>query len=312
MQLEQLEYVLEVAQCNSINAAAKNLFMSQPSLSQSIKNLEAELGVELFERTSQGARLTNEGADFAEYARRVLEQKDLLESHFRDSNRGRRTFRVSSLRSTVVAPAFATFVKEQEQQLGAADYCFTICGCPVPRVIDDVQSRRSELGVVVLPESRQEAFEKSLAKAELAAEEITIGTLDVLLGEGHPLAGAAEVSADDLAPYPQLRFEEGSTRDAATWRATDLNGAIFSFTAEKELIASDWASAPELFEICNAYLLTTDFEQKIAPAANTVRVPYAPRQAVRLMVVYSPKRPLTAMQQRFIELLRVFVKQRCH
>jgi len=96
MTLQQLKYVIEVARSRSISKAAQALFISQPSLSNALKELEKEIGVKIFSRTNKGIHVTKEGSEFLGYARQVLEQAELLENRYYNNAAPQHHFAVSA------------------------------------------------------------------------------------------------------------------------------------------------------------------------------------------------------------------------
>ena len=146
MTLTQLRYVVEVADAGSITAAAARLFIAQPSLSKAVGELEAEMGVQIFERSSRGVAPTEEGTRFLSYARQVVEQADLLESRYAHGAPVRRVFAVSSQHYAFVVNAFVELVRE----IGGQKYEFSLREGTTAGIIDDVRTQRSEVGVIYL------------------------------------------------------------------------------------------------------------------------------------------------------------------
>ncbi len=306
MQLEQLEYVMEVARCGSINAAAKSLYLSQPSLSLSIRNLEQELGIEIFSRTTHGVSLTADGTEFIEYARRVLEQKDLLEEHFHQGGRDLQRFSVSAQFSPLCVCAFTALLKEED----ADKYRFSIFTRPPSRIIDDVQARRSDLGVFRIRANDCQRTETALRTAGLDFDEVCTGTAEVLFSKTHTLAGQDKVTVADLEPFPRLIFEEGTGGDVtgagkgapSAGGTADLSSATVA--SDKEIVITDWTFVPALLEDLDAYLPATDFEIRAAGLTGCTSVPFAPDQQVALACIYPQDRPLDPLQLRFLDLLK--------
>ncbi|MCD8199604.1 MAG: LysR family transcriptional regulator [Coriobacteriaceae bacterium] len=306
MQLEQLEYVLEVARCGSINAAAKSLYLSQPSLSLSIRNLEQELGIEIFSRTTHGVSLTADGTEFIEYARRVLEQKDLLEEHFHQGGRDLQRFSVSAQFSPLCVCAFSALLKEED----AEKYRFSIFTRPPSRIIDDVQARRSDLGIFRIRSNDCQRTETALRTAGLDFDEVCTGTAHVLFASTHALAGRDAVAVSDLEPFPRLIFEEGTGSDVASagkggasaGGTADLSSATVA--SDKEIAITDWAFVPPVLKTLDAYLPATDFEIRAADIEDCTSVPFVPEQKVALVCAYPQDRPLDPLQLRFLELLK--------
>ena len=146
MTLQQLKYVIEVAECGSITAAARKLLVAQPSLSRAIMDLENEMDINIFNRNNRGIYLSEEGSKFLSYARQVVEQADILEHKYKGEENPRRVFAVSAQHYSFVASAFVDLVKEY----GQSKYEFTLRESRTNDIIEDVRTLRSELGVLYL------------------------------------------------------------------------------------------------------------------------------------------------------------------
>ena len=132
--LQQLKYVIEVSRSRSINKAAQNLFISQPSLSNAIKELENEIGIVIFLRTNKGIILTAEGSEFLGYARQVVEQAALLENRYSNMQSLQQHFSVSAQHYAFAVSAFVRLLKEYNRD----EYEFTLKETKTYQIIDDV------------------------------------------------------------------------------------------------------------------------------------------------------------------------------
>ena len=205
MTLQQLNYIITISEIGSINRAAEKLYVSQPSLTSAIKELEKELGIVLFNRTARGVTLTAEGADFLPYARQVYGQYlNLLEKYGKGGERKQR-FGVSCQHYSFAVKAFVEMVKAYD----VANYEFAIRETKTLAVIGDVASLRSEVGILYLSDFNRKAMMKLMHTNGLSFRHLINCNAYVYLWKGHPLAGRASISFDDLAPYPCLSFEQG-------------------------------------------------------------------------------------------------------
>ena len=144
MTLQQIRYVLTVAKYNSMNEAAKQLFVSQPSLSSAIKELETEVGIQIFQRTNKGVLITNEGEEFLGYARQVASQMELMEEHYFGDKDIKKKFGVSTQHYSFAVKAFVEMVKGFDMN----EYEFAIRETRTADVIKDVYSGKSEVGIL--------------------------------------------------------------------------------------------------------------------------------------------------------------------
>lgn len=206
MKLQQLKYAVKVAECGSITEASRRLYVSQPSVTASIRELEDEMGVRIFDRTNKGVVVSEEGETFLGYARQVLEQADLLESKYKGESEQVPHFSVSCQHYSFAVNAFVDVIRAFD----AARYDFTLREEQTHEIIEDVAHMRSELGILYLSNRNREVLEKMLAANELVFEHLFTAPPHVFVCSGHPLAGRERVTLEDLADYPFLSYEQGS------------------------------------------------------------------------------------------------------
>ena len=163
MTLTQLKYAITVSEAGSMNQAAKELFISQPSLSLAIRDLEEEIGVELFRRSSRGILLTPDGEEFIGYAKQVVEQYQLIESKYVQKEKVKKKFSVSMQHYTFAVNAFVEMVK----QFGMDEYEFAVHETKTYEVIEDVRTFRSEIGILYLNEFNRKGLTKLFAEYNL-------------------------------------------------------------------------------------------------------------------------------------------------
>jgi len=205
MTLAQLRYAITVAGASSMNEAAGKLFISQPSLSASIKELEAEVGVELFKRTNRGISVTPEGEEFIGYARQVVEQYNLIESKYILKENTKKKFGVSMQHYTFAVKAFVEMVK----QFGMDEYEFEIHETKTYDVIEDVKNCKSEIGVLYINDFNKKVLTKLFHQSGVEFHELLKCHIYVYLWKGHPLASKKEITLEELEEYPCLSFDQG-------------------------------------------------------------------------------------------------------
>lgn len=205
MKLQQLRYAVKVAEMGNVTEAAKRLFVSQPSVTAAIHELESEMGVVIFDRTNKGVTVTREGETFLGYARQVLEQADLMEERYKQSERQAPHFSVSCQHYSFAVNAFVDVIRE----FNAHDYDFTLREEQTHEIIEDVALMRSEMGVLYLSEHNEQVIRKMLRNNELVFEELFTATPHVFISSQHPLAGRDAVTLEELDDYPYLSYEQG-------------------------------------------------------------------------------------------------------
>ena len=205
MTLAQLRYAITVAGASSMNEAARKLFISQPSLSAAIKELEEEVGVELFKRTNRGISVTLEGEEFIGYARQVVEQYNLIESKYILKENTKKKFGVSIQHYTFAVKAFVEMVK----QFGMDEYEFEIHETKTYDVIEDVKNCKSEIGILYLNDFNKKVLTKLFHESAVEFHELLKCHIYVYLWKGHPLASKEEITLEELEEYPCLSFDQG-------------------------------------------------------------------------------------------------------
>lgn len=205
MTLAQLRYAITVAGASSMNEAARKLFISQPSLSAAIKELEEEVGVELFKRTNRGISVTLEGEEFIGYARQVVEQYNLIESKYILKENTKKKFGVTMQHYTFAVKAFVEMVK----QFGMDEYEFEIHETKTYDVIEDVKNCKSEIGILYLNDFNKKVLTKLFHESAVEFHELLKCHIYVYLWKGHPLASKEEITLEELEEYPCLSFDQG-------------------------------------------------------------------------------------------------------
>lgn len=205
MTLNQLKYVIEISKQNSINEAAKSLFISQPSLTAALKSLEQEVGFDIFTRTNSGITLTVKGEEFLGYAKSVVEQYDILDAKYISKSNVKRTFQVSMQHYTFALNAFISVVK----QYGMDEYEFEVHETRTYDVIDNVKSQKSEIGVLYMNDYNRTVLEKILRDAGLKFTPLFDCSIYAYMSKSNPLAKKKQVTMKDLDEYPCLAFSQG-------------------------------------------------------------------------------------------------------
>lgn len=246
MTLTQLKYVITVAEAKSMNEAAKQLFISQPSLSSAIRDLEEEIGIEVFRRSNKGVVVTSEGEEFVGYARLVVEQYNLIETKYVEKTNVKKKFGVSTQHYTFAVNAFVEMVK----QFGMDEYEFAIRETKTFEVIEDVKNFKSEIGILYINDFNQKILNKLFSEYELEFHPILDCHIYVYMWKGHPLAELEEITLEDLEDYPCLSFEQGNNN--SFYFAEE----VLSAYSYKQLIkANDRATLLNLMVGLNGYTL---------------------------------------------------------
>lgn len=246
MTLTQLKYVITVAEAKSMNEAAKQLFISQPSLSSAIKDLEEEIGTEVFRRSNKGVFPTQEGKEFIGYARQVVEQYNLIETKYIEKGNIKKKFGVSTQHYTFAVKAFVEMVK----QFGMDEYEFAIRETKTYEVIEDVKNFRSEIGILYINEFNKKILNKFFTEYGLEFHPILDCHIYVYMWKKHPLAERKEIALEELEDYPCLSFEQGNNN--SFYFAEEV---LSTYHYKQGVKASDRATLLNLMVGLNGYTL---------------------------------------------------------
>lgn len=206
MTLQQLKYALTIAETGSMNKAAEQLYVSQPSLTASVQELEREAGILIFNRSGRGVTVTNDGAEFLQYAHQVVGQFEVLTEKYSSKGNIKKKFGVSTQHYSFAVKAFV----DMAGHFDTAEYEFAIRETKTAEVISDVATLRSEIGILYLDSFNRKAITKLLHTNGLEFTPLTQCQPYVYLWKGHPLAKKEKITFEDLTEYPCLSFEQGA------------------------------------------------------------------------------------------------------
>ncbi len=273
MTLQQLKYVIEIVGSGSISVAAKRLYITQPSLSNALKELEKELGFEIFLRTNRGIALSAEGTEFLGYARQVTEQAQLLEARYLHTKPARRRFSVSAQHYSFAVNAFVSLVK----QYGYEEYEFTLRETRTHEILEDLRTLRSEIGILYLSSFNEKVIEKLLMEINLVFHPLFTAKPHIFVSKKNPLADKESVTLDDLRHYPCLSFEQGE------YNSFYFSEEIFSTVFRKQSIfVSDRATLFNLLIGLNGYTISTGVLDAELNGSDIVAVPLDADELIRV------------------------------
>jgi DNA-binding transcriptional LysR family regulator len=297
MTLQQLRYATEIARCGSISEAAGKLFISQPSLSNSVRELESDIGVIIFARTSKGVTVTAEGSEFLGYARQILEQADLLESRYRGAKIPRQLFSVSTQHYAFVVNAFV----ETIQELGADEYECVLRETRTHEIIEDVRNSRSEIGVIYLNDFNRKVMHRLLQEARLKFMPLFGARPHVFISAFHPLAERKKVSLEALEAYPCLSFEQGEHNSFHF--SEEIQSTLLH---KKSIKVSDRATLFNLLIGLNGYTISTGILTSDLNGNDIVAVPLALDEVMTVGYVIKENAPHSLGAKIFLKRLKEF------
>lgn len=267
MTLQQLKYAVTVAECGTISAAAEKLFISQPSLTAAIRELETEMGVTIFSRTNRGVIVSREGEEFLGYARQILSQAQLMQERFGGQEQGEKRFAVSSQHFNFTVWAFTQLV----QRLPNQRYNLHFRETTTYEVLEDVSQLRSEIGVLALNEDNERYLRRLFSKLELEFTELKRVRASIIMSAEHPLAGHRSVTVEDVIPYPCITFEQGEHNELFFFEG--LSAAVQS---PRRICVRERATEYQLLQDLNGFCPDVGLD---SPAmTNFISVPLLPEK----------------------------------
>ena len=295
MTLQQLKYVVTVADKGTISSAAKDLFISQPSLTNAIKELEEEIQITIFNRTNKGIIVSNEGNEFLAYARQVLEQFNLLEEKFLNVKKQSPRFSVSTQHYSFAVNAFVDVIRE----FGGNNYDFTLRETQTYEIIDDVSRLKSEIGILYTSSKNEEIIMKIIKQNGLVFDQLFIAKPHVFISSKHPLANRDIITLEDLEDYPYLSFEQG-----------DYNSFYFSeeilstLDRNKNIKVRDRATLFNLAVGLNGYTVSSGVISKELNGENIIARPLKVDEYMCIGTIVQKNMSLSRYGKAYMEALR--------
>lgn len=244
MNINQLKYVLETAASSSMREASANLYVSQPALSASIRDLENELGILIFERTNKGISLTDEGREFLIYAKKAVGQYEILEDRYLSENRNAERFSVSTQHYNFAIKAFTDVIRKMDPD----KYAFSIHETKTKEVLDDVGTLKSEVGIISFSGSNETVIKKLFRDLQLDFVPLMQRETYVYVWKDHPFAGRKEISIEEMSDYPCISFDQSSD---GNFYLTEEAMADYSF--DKTIKSDDRATTMEIIAELGGY-----------------------------------------------------------
>lgn len=295
MTLQQLKYVITVAETGTITEAANRLFLSQPSLTSAIRELEKEMDVVIFDRTNKGIRISAEGEEFLGYARQVMEQVAVLEDKYRKNHGGKKKFCVSTQHYSFAVNAFVDLIREYGQE----EYDFSLRETQTYEIIEDVARMRSEIGVLFLNDFNEVVLRKILKSKDLVFHPLFHARPHVFISRKHPLADHSLITNEELEEYPYLSFEQGEHNSFY------FSEEIFSVSERKKNIrVRDRATLFNLLIGLNGYTVCSGVIDENLNGKNIIAVPLAQESEMCIGYITHRKCSISRLGNSYLEAIR--------
>ncbi len=295
MTLQQLKYITAIAETGTMSEAAKKLFISQPSLTKSVRELEKEMGITIFDRTNKGVCVSKDGEIFLGYARQVLEQAELLESSYKNQPAVKRQFSVSTQHYSFAVNAFVELIKKH----GGESYDFSLRETQTYEIIDDVARMKSEIGVLYLNDFNRAVLLKIMKANNLTFTELFKARPHVFLSSAHPLAGETNVTVEQLKQYPYLSFEQGEHN--SFYFSEEILSTV---EREKNIRVRDRATLFNLLIGLNGYTVCSGVTDEELNGKNIVAVPLCEEGGMNIGIVTNNKAPQSDLGAFYVNALK--------
>jgi len=295
MTLTQLQYVVAIADTKSMNKAANELFVSQPALSGAIKDLEEEIGVQLFLRTNKGIVVTTEGEEFLSYARQMVELQSIVEDRFSDRKDKKKKFSVSMQHYSFAVDAFI----ELANRFSMNEYEIAVHETKTHEVIENVRNYRSEIGVLYINDFNEKAMKKIFSENDLEFVPLFECGICVYLATSHPLAEKKEIEFEELADFPCLSFEQGDKN--SFYFAEE----VLSTREYRQIIkADDRATMLNLMTGMNGYTLCSGIIFGDLNGGNYISIPLKTDDTMTIGYIKRKSMPLSKLAKEYIEIIK--------
>lgn len=299
MTFQQLKYVITVAETGTITEAAGKLYVSQPSLTKAIHELEKEMNIVIFNRTNKGISLSREGDEFLGYARQVLDQAAILEDKYKGGHGGKKKFCVSTQHYSFAVNAFVDLIK----QYGQDEYDFSLRETQTYEIIEDVARMRSEIGILFLNDFNGVVMDKILKSHDLEFHLLFIAKPHVFISRNHPLAGREIITNEELEQYPYLSYEQGEHNSFY------FSEEIFSpFERKKNIRVRDRATLFNLLIGLNGYTVCSGVIDEKLNGKDIIAVPLAQESNMRIGYISHRKGMISRVGNSYLEALNQYLQ----
>ena len=294
MTLQQLQYAVTVASVGTITEAAERLYITQPSLTTAIRELEKEMNLTIFIRSNRGVAVSKEGEVFLGYARQILEQTELLKEKYTNERQWGRNFCVSTQHYSFAVNAFVELI----QKYAGEEYDFNLRETQTYEIIEDVALMKSELGILYLDDENKNVITRALREKELVFTPLFEAKPHVFISSAHPLATKKTVDWDDLSPYPYLSFEQGEHN--SFYYAEERYSRVLR---KKNIRVRDRATLFNLLIGLNGYTVCSCVIDENLNGVNIIAVPLKEQGLMQIGYIHHKKAVLGKLAQAYIEAI---------
>ena len=299
MRIQQLEYLEKIVEAGSINEAAKRLFLTQPSLSNAVKELENEMGIQIFQRSSGGISLTAEGREFMTYSKQILDQVNLMNERYKSGQQRKQSFSVSAQHYAFVVHAFVELIKS----VNANEYQFTLRETKTQNIFNDLAQFKSELGILYTNGFNQKIMQRLFKENNLVFTPLFVAKPHIFVSRYNPLTSKSSVNLSDLEDYPYLSYEQG-----------EVNSFYFSeeilstLSHKKSIKVSDRATIFNLMVGLNGYTISSGIISSKLNDDKIVAIPLNVDDDITMGWLKHRQVELSPLAERYLTMLKEHIK----
>ena len=299
MRIQQLVYLEKIAEKGSINEAAKDLFLTQPSLSNAMKDLEQEMNIQLLVRHKNGVSLTEEGREFLVYARQILDQVNLMEEKYKRKTKRKRDFSVSAQHYAFVVHAFVALIRQE----AGDEYQFTLRETETQNILEDLMKFKSELGILYLNNFNRQVMKKLFKEKNLEFTPLFTAKPHVFISRENPLASQSSITLEELEDYPYLSYEQGE--ENSFYFAEEI---LSTMEHKKSIKVSDRATIFNLMVGLNGYTISSGIISSELNDDKIVAIPLAIEDELEIGYLKHHQMELSPVAYIFLELLITHIR----
>ncbi len=293
MTIQQCKYVLSIANTGSFNEAAKQLFIAQSTLSLSIKSLEQELGIRIFERSGNGVYLTEDGSEFVRYASQIVQHGDFVSERYSVKDVSHRLY-IATQHYDFVADIFGKMLSDGDLE----SYKYALREIKTYDIIREIEISRSDIGIIAIKDSEYDIMKRYLGKKGIAFTEVLKASPHVFLSKSHPLASSETLAISDLKDYPYVSYDQGD-RNISFFTEEIVSG----LKSKKHIEISDRATLMNVLLVTDCYTVGTGIMPSALNRGDIVGIPLKSNDFYIIGYILNTARKLTEETQRFINLL---------
>ena len=299
MNIQQLRYVVAIANSGTFREAAEKMYVSQPSLSISVRDLEKELGFKIFRRTSSGTFLTRRGMEFYEKAQELVKGFDIFQNQYANPEEEKDEFSIASQHYDFLPPTITTFSQRYPDYKN-----FRIFESTTVQILDEVAQGHSEIGIIYLNNQNQKGVMQRIEKLGLEVIELIPFQTHIYLREDHPLAKKKELIMDDLVDLPTVRFTQ--EKDEYLYYSENF---VDTSASSQMFNVTDRATLNGILERTNAYATGSGFLDSDSVNGITV-IPLNDNLNNRMVYVKREEVDLSQAGTLFVEVMQEYFDQK--